>query len=245
MYYYIENNFIQAISNSYREYINNGPRSTEKLKPIHSFVAETLKKMFDETYEIHFLGDNTKEMKVKGKYYDKDIDITVAKDDKPVICLGIKFVTSNYKQNANNYFENMMGETANIQAREDLSYFQLIVLRYKTPYYSKTTQKTGTKTPTKIEIINEQDLQKYISLAYDTPRAHKPYAIGILLIDLDEKNNTVKACNPLELFNSDFAKLFNEKLSVNNLFNEIENYKLFLENKNKWLHYQKYILKKN
>lgn len=38
-----------------------------------------------------------------------------------------------------------------------------------------------------IEIINEHDLQKYINLAYDTPQAHKPYSIGILLIDLDEK----------------------------------------------------------
>lgn len=66
-------------------------------------------------------------MKVKGKYYDKDIDITVTKDNKPVMCIGIKFITSNYKQNTNNYFENMMGETANIQALKNLPYFQLIV----------------------------------------------------------------------------------------------------------------------
>ncbi len=228
---YIEKDFIKAISQSFKEYIEHGSRSTEKLKPIHNFVAQTLQKIFGETYEIHFLGDETKEMKVKGKYYDKDIDITVAKDNKPVICLGIKFVTSNYKQNANNYFENMMGETANIQALKDLPYFQLIVLRHQTPYYSKTTQRTGTKEPTKIEIINEHDLQKYINLAYDTPQAHKPYAIGILLIDLDEKNAKVNSLKPQTLFEKDFAKLFESKLSVENLFAEIENYKKFLESK--------------
>lgn len=229
--YYLEKDFIKAISQSFEKYIENGPRSTKKLKPIHNFVAQTLQKIFGDTYEIHFLGDGNKEMKVKGKYYDKDIDVTVAKDNKPVICFGIKFVTSNYKQNANNYFENMMGETANIQARKDLPYFQLIVLRHKTPYYSKTTQRTGTKEPTKIEIIKEHDLQKYINLAYDTPQAHKPYAIGILLIDLDEKNAKVNSLKPNLLFKKSFAKLFESKLSVKNLFNEIENYKSFLESK--------------
>lgn len=228
---YTEKDFIEAISQSFKRYIEHGSRSTEKLKPIHNFVAQTLQKIFGEIYEVHFLSDETKEMKVKGKYYDKDIDITVAKDNEPVICLGIKFVTSNYKQNANNYFENMMGETANIQARKDLPYFQLIILRYQTPYYSKTTQRTGTKEPTKIEIINQHDLQKYINLAYDTPQAHKPYAIGILLIDLDEKNAKVTILKPNELFEKDFAKLLESKLSVENLFAEIENYKKFLKNK--------------
>ncbi len=170
-------------------------------------------------------------MKVKGKYYDKDIDITVEKNKKPVLCLGIKFVTSNYKQNANNYFENMMGETANIQATKNLPYFQLIVLRHKTPYYLKTTQKNGIKEASKIEIINEHDLQKYINLAYDTPQAHKPYAIGILLIDLEEKTAKVAAINTSKIFTKDFAQLLENKLSIKNLFNEIENYKKFINSK--------------
>lgn len=123
---YIEKNFIKAISQSFKKYIEHGSRSTEKLKPIHNFVAQTLQTIFGEDYELHVMGDDNKEMKVEGKYYDKDIDVTVTKDNKPVVCLGIKFVTSNYKQNANNYFENMMGETANIQARKDLPYYQLI-----------------------------------------------------------------------------------------------------------------------
>jgi hypothetical protein len=78
----------------YKKY---GARSTAKLKPIHKFVAETLQNIFGKGFELHFLGDETKEMTVAGKYYLKDINITVSKNKKPVFCLGIKFVTSNYK----------------------------------------------------------------------------------------------------------------------------------------------------
>jgi hypothetical protein len=135
---YSEQKFIKAVEQSFKMYKLHGARSTEKLKPIHKFVADTLSEIWGKTYEFHYIGgNNTKEMTVEGKYYPKDIDITVSKNGKAVFCLGIKFVTSNYKQNANNYFENMMGETANIQATGILPYAQFIVLRHETPYYQK------------------------------------------------------------------------------------------------------------
>lgn len=80
-----------------------GARGTEKLKPIHLFLAKTLQNIFGKNYETHYLGENSKELTVEGKYYPKDVDITVIHNQKPVFCLGLKFVTSNYKQNANNY----------------------------------------------------------------------------------------------------------------------------------------------
>jgi hypothetical protein len=226
-YMYSEKSLLKAISESFQKYIKHGARSTEKLKPIHNYIADTLKNIWGTNFTVYYMGNDSKEMTVRGKYYDKDIDITITKDDKPVMCLGIKFVTSNYKQNANNYFENMMGETANIQARKDLPYFQLIILRHQTPYYKKTTQKSGSKEPTKIEIIDEHDLQKYINLAYDTPQAHKPYAMGILMINIDENTYKVKALETKDVFDKDFAKLMDSKLSVKNLFSEIDNYKKY------------------
>ncbi len=138
---YSETTFLKAISESFQKYIEHGARSTEKLKPIHNFVAKTLQNIWGKDFEIHFMGEDTKEITVEGKYYPKVIDITVTHKDKPIFCLGIKFVTSNYKQNANNYFENMMGETANIQASKDLQYAQLIILRHETPYYLKGNEK--------------------------------------------------------------------------------------------------------
>jgi len=184
---YKEQELIKALESSFKAYKDYGARSTAKLKPLHKFLAETLKKIFGNEYSIHFLGEESKEMTIEGKYYPKDIDITVAQDGKPVFCLGIKFVTSNYKQNANNYFENMMGETANIQAIGNLPYAQLLILRQETPYYLKNE----TETPSKIEIINDKDIAKYLKLIFDTPQAHRPYYLGIQLIDINEKTGKV------------------------------------------------------
>lgn len=54
---------------------------------------------------------------------------------------------------------------------------------------------------------------------------------GTLLIDLDEKNAKVNSLKPNALFDKDFAKLLESKLSVENLFTEIENYQKFLNSK--------------
>lgn len=115
---YNETMLIKAIKKSFEKYKEYGARSTQKLIPIHKYMADTLKEIWGKKYEICYMDKNNREAKIKGKYYSKDIDIAVLKDKKPVFCLGVKFITSNYKQNANNYFENMMGETANIQANQ-------------------------------------------------------------------------------------------------------------------------------
>ena len=222
---YNEKDFLRAIEQSFKMYKLYGARSTKKLKPIHQFVAEILSAIFGKTYKLHFIGDETKEMTVEGKYYPKDIDITVSKNDKPVFCLGIKFVTSNYKQNANNYFENMMGETANIQAAGNLSYAQLIILRHETPYYKKNE----TEIPSKIEIINDKDISKYLKLMYDTPQAHRPNYLGLQLINIDERSGKVVATNLDKAFSKTTVKLLKTKLSLTNFFKEIETYRDYLK----------------
>jgi hypothetical protein len=202
----------------------HGARSTMKLKPIHKFVADTLIAVFGRGYNLHFMGDDNKEMTVEGKYYPKDIDITVSKNNLPVFCLGIKFVTSNYKQNANNYFENMMGETANIQATQ-IPYAQLIILRYETPYYKKNETEISSKT----EIVNDKDISKYLKLMYDQPQAHRPNYLGIQLINIDEKTGRVMMTDLDKSFSQTMAKFLKTKLSLFNFFNEIETYKDYLK----------------
>ncbi|MDR2065037.1 MAG: hypothetical protein LBP85_04940 [Prevotellaceae bacterium] len=184
---YNEKYFIKAIELSFEAYKAKGSRSTAKLKPVHKFVADTLAKIWGKDFEICYMGDSTKEKTVEGKYYPKDIDITVLDGEQTVFCLGIKFVTSNYKQNANNYFENMMGETANIQAVGNLPYAQLIILRHETPYYKKNE----TETPSKIEIVNDKDIAKYLKLMFDNPQAHRPNYLGIHLIDVNKRTINV------------------------------------------------------
>jgi len=218
---YNEKDFIKAIEQSFKMYKLHGARSTAKLKPIHKFIAETLGKIWKNGFEICYLGDETKEVTVDGKYYPKDIDITVLEDKKPIFCLGIKFVTSNYKQNANNYFENMMGETANIQAVGNLPYAQLIILRHETPYY----QKNETEIPSKIEIINDKDISKYLKLNFDVPQAHRPTNIGILLININEKTGKISLTDLEKSFSKETANLLSKTLSVKTFFDNIYNYK--------------------
>lgn len=220
---------LKAIQLSFKNYIKFGARSSKKLYPLHHEIVNISKNIFGKSYEYHSY-DN-KELKVKGKYYDKNIDITITKNNIPICGIGVKFVTSNYKQNANNYFENMMGETANIQANQ-IPYFHFIVLRHQTPYYKKTSQKTGKKTADKIETINKKDLMKYINLILDNPQAHRPRAIGIFLIAIDENSNKVTSINLKNYFDSDFIELFENNLSIEKLFDEIKNYKNFIELKN-------------
>lgn len=227
---YSETDFLGAISQSFKNYMLYGARSTEKLKPIHQFLGKPLHNIFGEEYQTHYLGENSKELTIEGKYYPKDVDITVTHDKKPIFCLGLKFVTSNYKQNANNYFESMMGETANIQ-RQNIPYAQVIVLRYETPYYKKVLDKQKDKTPSKIEVINQKDLSKYVNLVFDTPQAHRPFAIGILLIGINEKTHEVKKIEPRDILDRDFAKVLETKVSVSNLFQEVMSFATFYKTK--------------
>jgi hypothetical protein len=239
-----EKSFITAVEESFHMYKKYRARSTAKLKPIHWYIATVLDSIWGNNFEIHCLGNDAKkypdldeirkrywgykpknirsrEKEVSGRYYPKSVDITITQYDKPVFCLGIKFVTSNYKQNANNYFENMMGETANIQALGDLPYAHLIILRHETPYY----EKNETEKPKKIEIINDKDIQKYLNLIFDSRQAHRPEYIGIQVINLDETTGKISLTDVEKSFSKNVSKLLKEKLALSHFFSEIVQYK--------------------
>ena len=221
---YKEQKFLNSVSESFAKYKEFGPRSTQKLIPIHKYLSEMLRHIWGKNYDFHFMGIDSKEAKVEGKYYPKDIDVAVLKEGEPVYCLGIKFITSNYKQNANNYFENMMGETANIQANK-IPYAHLIIMRYQTPYYKKNFSEK----PDKIEIISRKDIQKYLNLIYDSPQAHRPSELCIFLVDIDETTSKVSKTNLVEAFGDDFSELMINKLSLEHFFSEMQGYKNYLE----------------
>jgi hypothetical protein len=216
--------FLKAIEESFSKYKEYGARSTQKLKPIHKFVAEVLFSIWGQDYGLHYMCDSNSEFTVEGKYYPKDIDITITKDGKPVFCLGIKFVTSNYKQNANNYFENMMGETANIQSLGNLPYAHLIILRRETPYFKKNEFEI----PSKMETINDKDISKYLRLVFDSPQAHRPDYLGIQLVDIDEKSGKISAADLDQSFSEEICKCLRGKLSIEKFFGEIAEYKDYL-----------------
>ena len=114
------------------------------------------------------------------------------------------------------------GNWPNIQANQGLPYAHVIILRYETPYYKKDNS-VG-----KIEVINEKDLSKYLKLAFDTQQAHKPFVMGILLIAINEETAEVKVVKPESVLSKEFAGLLESKMSMRNLFAEIEDYQKYL-----------------
>lgn len=75
-------------------------RSTAKLKSLHGEIALDLETLYGNEFTICSQGyGNDKEGCIEGRYYPKNVDITIKKDDKPVAGYAVKFVMRNYSQN--------------------------------------------------------------------------------------------------------------------------------------------------
>lgn len=127
-----------AVTESFSCFLNKGTsRSNEKLKPLHGAIASDIAQRLGPDYTVLSQGYMSgREGLMQGRYFDKRVDITVTKDGKQVAGFSVKFVMQNYSQNSNNYFESMLGETANIRAA-GFPYFQIFVVLDRIPYYDK------------------------------------------------------------------------------------------------------------
>lgn len=178
----MKNSFLKAISKTFLAYNTFGARSNKKLIPIHKWFAKIIESKLGNEYSVRSLGKGG-EFKIDGKYYPKTLDISIFKNKKFIATISFKFVTSNYKQNSNNYFENLLGETANIR-RVNIGFAHFLVLRGHTPYYDKNKGSLRGEEK-KIEILSENDLVKYVKLFNDLDFPHKPEVLGMAIIDFD------------------------------------------------------------
>lgn len=127
--------FLKVVASSFKKYIETSSRSNEKLKILHGEIAKDLKERLGSEFDVFSLGiGKGKEKKLNGRYIEKAVDITIVKADEDVAGIGVKFVMQNYSQNSNNYFENMLGETANIRCA-NIPYFQIFIIPDKIPYF--------------------------------------------------------------------------------------------------------------
>ena len=176
--------FLEVIRKSFQIYLGvDTSRSTAKLKTLHGHIAQDLQELFGKDYTIKSQGyGDDKEGIINGRYYPKNADITVSYNGKPVAGYAVKFVMRNYSQNSNNYFENMLGETANIRSNS-IPYFQLFIIFDKVPYYKSSGAFQ------KYDEITEHNFEKYLALSKDNPDAfyHTPDKTLIILLQLKEK----------------------------------------------------------
>lgn len=175
--------FLYHILLSFRKFISSGTsRSTAKLKPLHGAIAKDIASRLGDKYEVRAQGiGDDREANIKGRYINKKVDIAITEraTGKPVAGVGVKFVMQNYSQNSNNYFENMLGETANIRSTK-LPYFQIFIILDKLPYYTHSGKRT------KWEEFTAHNMQKYCALATDDIDAfrHTPNKTLIFIVHI-------------------------------------------------------------
>lgn len=181
--------FLNALKKSFIRYLETNPRSNEKLKILHGTIAndilESIEQNGGQGYSVMSLGvGNGKEAKISGRYVDKAVDITIKKDGLAVAGVAVKYVMSNYMQNSNNYFENMLGETANIRCA-DILYFQIFVIPDRIPYFDRNGKIINW------ESINKKNLKKYIKLSNDNADKymHTPDKTLVFIINISGDEN--------------------------------------------------------
>ncbi len=174
--------FLQVITSSFKRYLDTGSRSNEKLKVLHGAIAKDIKLRLGKGYEVSSLGvGDGKEKKILGRYIEKAVDITISKNNKDIAGIGVKFVMQNYSQNSNNYFENMLGETANIRCA-NIPYFQIFIIPDKLPYFNNEGKIQ------KWEEFTAHNSKKYLTLSEDDflTSIHTPVKTLLFVVHLPE-----------------------------------------------------------
>jgi hypothetical protein len=180
--------FLKCIAASFKKFLETNPRSNQKLKILHGGIAKDLAEKLGDEYQVKSLGyEKGKEAKINGRYLNKNVDITILKDAQPIAGIGVKFVMQNYSQNSVNYFENMLGETANIRS-ENIPYFQIFIIPDQIPYYEE-----GGKFK-KWETFSQHNAAKYLVLAKDNTDFffHTPTKTLLFVVSLPKITNEIK-----------------------------------------------------
>ncbi len=184
--------FLTVLKKSFIAYLQTGARSNKKLEILHGAISRDLcERINDEKYSISSLGYGIgKERKIIGRYVDKKVDITVCENNIPIAGIAVKYVMSNYSQNSNNYFENMLGETANIRSAR-IPYFQIFIIPDRIPYFDKDGVIVNW------EKIQEHNLKKYIKLSEDNIDnfLHTPNKTLVFVIHIQEEDTSYKISN--------------------------------------------------
>lgn len=219
--------FLKVIRDSFKVYLSTSARSNKKLEVLHGAIAKDLCELLGEEYQIKALGYGTgKEAKIGGRYLEKAVDISIFKNEKALGGVAVKYIMSNYSQNSNNYFEGMLGETANLRTAGK-AYFQIVILPKHVPYFKKDG------TISKIETITAHNIEKYLKLSQDdtTVYMHTPTKTLLFLIDtppisLTTVKNKADYVNYFLELNDFEIILCNDQYSFNNsvVYNDYENF---------------------
>lgn len=195
--------FLTAIQTSFNRFIESKTsRSTAKLKPLHGRIAEDLHTKLGDDYLIWSQGyGEDKEKEMAGRYMNKMVDIVIqnAETEEYVAGIAVKFVMQNYSQNSNNYFESMLGETANLRTA-GYPYFQVFIILDELPYYKQS------KEISRWEKFTGHNAEKYYKLSTDNVDAywHTPNKTLIYVVRVEP--SLPKDCEDLDAYCSFYTE---------------------------------------
>ena len=206
----VEQRFLTAMQESYRMVLRHGVRSNEKTKVLHGWVQDELRRELGDEYT--FTGQSpasAQEAGVAGMYYDKKVDVLVARDGEELGVISVKFVISNYWQNSVNYLEQQIGETANLR-RRNIVYGNLFCVTNPIPYKNRAGQIV------RREAIRDNDIQRYARLRADHEHIHAPQEMAIGIVELDTDVDAITGiANPATMgISADGCAVLGNALSV-------------------------------
>lgn len=184
----LEQRFLAAMMVAYQKYVDYGPRSNEKLKVVHGWLRDEISKRLGDEYELigySAAGQRGVEKKVEGMYYAKNVDLHIERSGTDLGVVSVRFVNSNYKQNINNYFEQQLGETANIRSN-NIVYGNMFLLTHPIPYYKRDRKKVEW-----LEKISDDMITRYVKLLRDHQHPHSPDVQAVALVNVDYKKRQV------------------------------------------------------
>jgi len=234
------NQFLQITKQSFLKFIKTHSRSNKYLIVLHGGIAKDIEDKLGDEYKIKSLGlEEGKEGKLDGRYMEKTVDILISKNGNDLAGIGVKFVMNNYSQNSNNYFENMLGETANIRTNNK-DYFQILILSDEMPYYNNKG------IITKWEKLTAHNIDKYIVLSKDNTGIffHTPVKTLLFIIkfpNCDHDAITTKTKYKRYYLNQISDSPIQLSTNINSEFGNtiiLNNYEIFIE---KITHYIKSI----
>jgi hypothetical protein len=190
-----ETGFIDKMKEVYHLYTEYGPRSNKNVNLFHEYIKSELEKIFTDVK----LECKVTSINASGK---KACDIVVMKDGVPYIIFPVKIIKTNYKQNKNNAWENLVGELIQLKwANPDINIVPINIFMGTTPYL------LADKTIVKFETITQDDIAIYSELTkrgvtYDMINYILDVEHNCLVKEKFTKVPTILKCNETTPFRS-------------------------------------------
>ncbi len=218
-------------------------RSSTKVDRLHGIISKHLNRKLGDDYVVETKETTGAETKIQGRYIKKSVDITLRniKTNKIVAGIGVKMPINTFGKNRINYFENLLGETANIRTN-NIPYFQIIILPITIPEWkTKSTQEEKAKGIEGRRIksyytFDESKFELYKKLSQDNALSFYHTPLKTLLLVVDDRMEQMPINTSEREFNSEYRRNLKDKevlvktieleepFDTNVIFNEYEKF---------------------